>query len=267
MAIRIACGSWADPDYAGLLYPPGVSPELRLSGYAMWFDHVEVNSSYYATPRQETVAQWVAHTPPSFLFDIRLHRAISQGPEKAAKDGRLLSYLFDGVQPLLQANRLGTFLLVLSPTFGPEKHRLEELDGLIEKMRPHPLAIELRHASWVEGEARASTLDFFRTRQVTWVAVDMPPVTGSDLMPPVDEVTQPRLAYLRLHGRNLHYLEATSAAERHTYAYTEDDLREIVGRIRHLAQMATDVHVVANNHARDFAPRTALALKEMLGQF
>jgi uncharacterized protein YecE (DUF72 family) len=233
----------------------------------MWFDRVEVNSSYYATPKKEAVAKWISSTPSSFLFDIRLHRAISQSPEKAAKDGRLLDYLFTGVRPLLEANRLGAFLLVLSPNFSPERHRLEELDALIGKIRPHPLAIELRHSAWVQGDVRASTLDFFRTRQVTWVAVDMPPIQGSDLMPPVDEVTQPRLAYLRLHGRNLKYLNAKSAAERHTYAYTESDLRDIVGRIHRLAEKARDVHVVANNHARDFAPRAALALKEMLGQF
>jgi uncharacterized protein YecE (DUF72 family) len=266
MAIRIGCGSWADPDYAGLLYPRGASPEMRLSGYAMWFDRVEVNSSYYSTPKKEQVAKWIENTPPGFLFDIRLHRIISQGPAKAAREGRLLPYFLESTEPLIKAGRLGTFLLVLSPGFGPERHQLEELDGLIEKMRPHSLAVELRHSAWVEGKNRASTLDFFRTRKVTWVAVDMPPIKGSDLMPPVDEVTDSRMAYLRLHGRNPKYLEAESAAERHTYAYTESDLREIVKRIRNLATRARDVHVVANNHAYDFAPRAALTLKQMLGQ-
>ncbi len=76
MAIGIACGSWADPEYAGLLYPRGFSSEMRLASYATWFDHVEVNASYYATPRKEAVAKWVENTPPGFRFDIRLHRAI-----------------------------------------------------------------------------------------------------------------------------------------------------------------------------------------------
>ena len=266
MAIQVGCGSWADPEYAGLLYPQGFPPDMRLSGYAMWFDHVEVNATYYSTPKRETVEKWAALTPPAFLFDIRLHRAFSQSPDKTARDGRLLEMLLAGLEPILRTKKLGTFLLILSPSFSPERHRLQEIDTLIDKIRPYPLAIELRHAAWVHGKAKQTTLEFFRERQVTWVAVDMPQLDDSSLMPPIDEVTQPKLAYLRLHGRNQDYLKAKSAAERHTYAYSEIDLRDIVKRIRHLSARAKNVRVVANNHACDFAPQTALALKQLLGQ-
>ncbi len=154
---------------------------------------------------------------------------------------------------------------MLSPIFSPERHRLEELDPLIEKTRPYPLAIELRHVDWVNAKNRAATLEFFRDRGVTWVAVDLPRIEGSDLMPPIDEVTAPNLAYLRLHGRNPKYLEAKSAAERHIHAYTEAELKEIIGRIRRLTAGAKDVRVIANNHFSDFAPTTALCLRQLLG--
>ncbi len=267
MSIQCACGSYADADYAGTLYPEKFPPDLRLSAYAMWFDHLELNSTYYAVPKNSAAKKWLAGTPPTFFFDVRLHRAISQSPEKSAKDGRLLDYFLGSVSPLIEAKKLGAFLLVLSPNFAPERHRLDELDALIEKLRPHPLAIELRHRDWVTGKARAATLGWFRERRVTWVAVDMPRVAGSDLMPPVDEVTDPRLAYLRLHGRNPLWLEGKTAAEKHTYAYSERELRDIARRVRQLADRAENVRVVANNHARDFAPCTALALKELLGLF
>ena len=267
MAIQIGCGSWADPEYAELLHPSGLPADMRLSAYAMWFDHVEVNATYYALPKKETVTKWGEATPDSFLFDIRLPRAISQSPVKAAQEGRLLDYLWEGLSPLIEAKKLGTFLLVLSPFFKPGKHELEELDALIQKMEAHPLAIELRHRAWVDGDAREKTLAYFRERKVTWVSVDMPQLEDSELMPPVDEVTQPSLAYLRLHGRNPLYLESKTAEERHTYAYTEKDLVDIVKRIQHLSAKAKNVRVVANNHAQDFAPLTALTLRQMLGQF
>jgi uncharacterized protein YecE (DUF72 family) len=267
MATRIGIGSWADQDYVGLLSPAGFPSELRLSAYAMWFDHVEVNASYYSTPRKAAVAQWVRHTPPGFLFDIRLHRAISMSPEKAGKDGRLVSLLLEGTEPLFQAKKFGAFLLVLSPFFSPERHSLAELDRLIEKLRPHALAIELRHSAWVRGQARAATLKFFRERKVAWVAVDMPRIEGSDIMPTVDEVTLPGLAYLRLHGRNAKWLQVKSAAERHAYFYDGDERAELVKRIRVLEKKAKQVRVVANNHFRDYAPKTALLLKESLGQW
>jgi uncharacterized protein YecE (DUF72 family) len=266
MAIQIGCGSWADPEYAGLLYPHGFPSAMRLSGYAMWFDHVEVNATYYSTPKKETVEKWAALTPPNFLFDIRLHRAISQSPHKTARDGRLLEFLFAGLEPIVRAKKLGALLLVLSPSFSPERHRLEELDPLISKTRPHQLAIELRHVAWVHGKMKRRTVEYFREHGLTWVAVDMPQLDDSSLLPPIDLVTQTKLAYLRLHGRNRNYLKATSASERHTYAYSETELLAIAKRIRSLSAKAKQVRVVANNHARDFAPRTALALKQLLGQ-
>ena len=113
MAIQCACGSYADPDYAGLLYPKGLAPELRLSAYAMWFDHLELNASYYAVPKAASVQKWIATTPPSFFFDVRLHRVISQSPAKSAQEGRLLNYFLEGVRPLIEAKKLGAFLHAL----------------------------------------------------------------------------------------------------------------------------------------------------------
>jgi uncharacterized protein YecE (DUF72 family) len=266
MAIRIGCGSWADAEYMGLLYPPAFPPDLRLCGYAMWFDHVEVNATYYALPKKKTVEKWIEQTPSGFLFDIRVPRTISQSPAKAGKDGRLIDIMLKNLEPLREAKRLGVFLLVLSPFFKPERHHLEELDDLIKKMRPHSLAVELRHSDWVSKKLRASTLRYFKERKLTFVTVDMPPIKGSDLMPFLEDVTQPGLAYVRLHGRNPGYVKAKSAMERHTYLYPENELKELVQRIRRLSSKAKEVRVVANNHAQDFAPRTALALKEMLGQ-
>jgi uncharacterized protein YecE (DUF72 family) len=202
MAVSIGIGSWADAEYTGILYPRGVAAKDRLPTYAKFFDHVEVNSSYYATPRAAVVADWVKRTPVDFVFHIKLHRAFSQSPQKTARESELLSYLLKGVQPLIRAKKLGVFLLVLPPTFSPDRHQLEELDALAGKLAPHPLAVELRHSDWVKGRAKARTLDFFRERKLVWVAVDMPRIKGATLMPRVDAVTRPDLAYVRLHGQN-----------------------------------------------------------------
>ena len=149
----------------------------------------------------------------------------------------------------------------LAPAVGV---RLEELARLAEKLQPHRLAVELRHRGWVTGKNRARTLDFFRECGLVWVCVDLPRVADSTLMPPIDEVTNPALAYLRLHGRNKSWLRATSAAERHAHEYQPRELREIAARVRRLADEAEHVQVVANNHARDFAPKAALALQRLL---
>lgn len=263
--IRIGIGSWSDPEYVGVLIPPGTKPADRLRAYAERFDHVEINASFYRTPTRAQTQGWVAQTPADFTFDVKLHRAFSETPEATAKGGTLVTKLLEGTQPLIEARKLGTFFLILPPSFTPKNSRLEELDAIVEKLHPLPLAVELRHNGWVDAAQRERTLEFFRTRKLVWIAVDMPQVKGSVIMPAIDEATNPRLAYLRLHGRNLDWWKVKTTGERHSYAYSDDDLADVEMRVRALAAKAEEVHVIANNHAQDFAPKAALALQQRLG--
>lgn len=263
--ISVGIGSWTDKEYKGLLYPKGLPDNERLTTYATWFDHVELNSGYHRIPSLAFVENWVKQTPKGFIFDFKLPKEISAAPERTGREGTLVTRLLRAAQPLIDAGKLGTFFLVLSPNFGPEKHRLEELEPLVEKLRPHMLAVELRHNGWVEGEQRERTLEFYRKQKLVWIAVDMPRIAGSVIMPPVDEVTHSPLAYLRLHGRRPDWFELGDAKAKHTYEYSASELEEIAARVQKLAKKADRVHVVANNHAQDFAPKTALALQRLLG--
>ena len=264
MSFRIGIGSWADYEYVGVLYPKSLPPKKRLEGYAQHFNHVEVNSSYYATPKADGVRRWIEQTPDGFSFSIKLHRAFAQSPQATATKGVLVDKLLSGLEPLIEAQRLAALLLVLPPTFAPEKRRLEELDTAVEKFAPHPIAVELRHSEWVSKANAPTTLQYFRERGLIWVAVDMPKIPGSTLMPAMDEVTYPKKAYMRLHGRNPNYVNAGSAAEGHHHAYTARELADIAKRARGLSEKAETVYVIANNHSEDLAPRAALALVSAL---
>ena len=67
--ISVGIGSWADAEYTGLLYPKGLPANERLKIYATHFNHVEVNSSAYRTPKRDVVAEWVSQTSHDFTFD------------------------------------------------------------------------------------------------------------------------------------------------------------------------------------------------------
>src|SRR6476469_3517027 len=86
-------------------------------------------------------------------------------------------------------------------------------------------------------------------------------------MPPVDAVTDERLAYLRAHGRNAEgYLKGKSVAERFGWEYSDAELEEIVGRARELAEHAGLVNVAFNNNRGADAPSSARRMRELLGQ-
>jgi uncharacterized protein YecE (DUF72 family) len=262
MAIRIGCGSWADAEYTGVLYPAGLPPAERLRVYATKFPRVELNNTYYTTPSAAQMTAWAKQTPKGFMFDFKLHRAFSQQP---ATSGPMVAKLAEAVKPLTKSGQLGCFLLTLAPSFAPDRHQLDELDALLGNLpKGVPLAVELRDRGWVEGKAKAATLKFFRDRKLVWVALDLPKLDLPSLLPMIDEVTNPQLAYVRLHGRNPRWGDAKSAAERHDWNYSPKELKEIAARIRKLAGRAKDVHVSVNNHALDYAPKAALALQELL---
>jgi uncharacterized protein YecE (DUF72 family) len=265
MAFRIGTGSWADPEYKPLLpAPTGALASERLRAYAAHFNHAEVNATAYRTPSPQQVQSWIDQTPSEFTFSVKLHQRFSQNPARAATDDNLIRRTRESIAPLTEAGRFTCFLLVLPATFAPGKHALEELTALRDSLAPHPIAVELRHRGWVSDEAREQTIAFFRTQALVWVAVDMPQLEHSTLMPPVDVVTHPEFAYLRCHGRNALWPEMKSAEEKHRYAYSDSEHNELAGRARTLGRHAGTVHVIANNHAEDYAPRTALALQKLL---
>jgi uncharacterized protein YecE (DUF72 family) len=265
------------------------APE-RLGWYAERFEAVELNSSFYAVPDRNNVERWLDATPEGFTFDVKLHRLLSRHsagldslpPELRdraetnprgrviltdALERELAARLVEELAPMTRAGRLGAFLLQLTPSFSPSRHELAELDGLLERLRPHPVAVELRNRGWVAEERLEETLDWFSDQGAAFVGVDAPPGDHVPIMPGLDAVTRPDLAYLRLHGRNTDgYLTGQTVAERFGWVYADDELEEVAGRARSLAEEAEQVHVMFNNNRDDDAPSAARRLRELLGQ-
>jgi uncharacterized protein YecE (DUF72 family) len=176
--------------------------------------------------------------------------------------------MIDATEPLRAAKKFGAFLLQLSPAFTPRAHTLAELEELLGRLAPFALTVELRNRNWTEGDELEETLNFFRRQKVTLTLVDAPNDKHFTIMPSaLDEVTNPRLAYLRLHGRDPQaYLRGKTVAERFFYDYNDEEIDEIAARAKKLAGEAEKVHVIFNNNARDFAPHAAARLRAALGQ-
>lgn len=292
MAGRVVVGtsSWSDPGFVAAWYPPKMPARERLAWYAKYFEAVELNSSFYALPSPDNAQRWAQITPQRFTFNVKLHRLLSRhaapldslppdlrdqahtnqkgnviltGDLEAALADRFI----EAVAPLEAASKLGVFMLQLSPAFSPDRHNLSELDGLIGRFARTPVAIELRHRGWVREDTVAETLEYFHTRRVAFICVDAPPGEHVPIMPPVDAVTLPQIAYMRVHGRNTEgYMSGKTVAERFGYVYSDDELGEIAQRAHSLARDADQVHVMFNNNRADDAPRAGTRFKEIIGQ-
>jgi uncharacterized protein YecE (DUF72 family) len=288
--ILVGTSSWADPGFVEEWYPPGMAARDRLPWYADRFDYVEVNSSFYAIPEQNTVARWAEATPDGFVFDYKLHRALSRHsaePNSLPPDLRdgldltprgrvrltpeleqaLLERTCEAVAPLEQAGKLGAFLLQLTPSFSPGKHDLDELAPLLERLAPRAVAIEFRHRGWVHPGNIERTLGWLSEHGAAFVAVDAPKEDHVPIMPDVDAVTRDDLAYIRMHGRNADgYMRGKSVAERFGWEYTDDELGEIAKRVEGMAEQAAAVHVAFNNNRGRDAPTSARRFRQLIGQ-
>jgi uncharacterized protein YecE (DUF72 family) len=289
--ILVGTASWSDPGFVERWYPKKMPAGERLGWYAQHFELVEVNSTFYSVPEPRLAERWCAATPDDFTFDVKLHQLFSfhATPAKllppdlqrhAEKDAKgkvkptsslqeaLLKSLLRPLAILREAGKLGALLLQLSPAFSPRKHQLGELEPLLEMLSDYDVAIELRNRNWAVDEQLKSTIDFLRKHRAIFVNVDAPQSDHFTVMPSnVDEVTNPNVAYLRLHGRNAKaYITGKTVAARFDYDYNDSEIAEVAGRSNKLAQKARDAHVIFNNNNLDYAPRAALRLRKALGQ-
>lgn len=289
--ILVGTASWSDPAFVEHWYPKKLAAGDRLAWYADHFEMVEVNSTFYAAPDPRMVARWCHSTPEGFVFDVKLHQLLSRHStnlkllppalQKAASadtkgkvtltpelEMAMIEEFRRALEILDRAGKLGALLLQLSPAFSPKKNQLGELDDLLGALGGYRLAIELRNRNWVESENREATLEFFRKQAATLVAVDAPAEKHFTIMPPdLNAITTPKLAYLRLHGRDARaYTTGKTVAARFNYDYSDKEIDEVADRANELAQEAEEVHVVFNNNARDYAPHAALRMRKALGQ-
>jgi uncharacterized protein YecE (DUF72 family) len=282
--IVVGTSGWSHPEFGEDWYPRGLPPRERLRWYAERLDGVEVDATFYAIPARRTVERWAEATPAGFTFDVKLHRLLSRHgapPSSLPVDLReqvqlghagrvvldaglereLCERTLSAMEPLRAGRRLSSFLLQVTPAFRPGDHELSELEPLIDLLAPEPVAIELRHRRWLREPDR--TLAWFRAAGAVFVCVDMPDVSAPVVLPPFDVTTRDDLAYLRAHGRNADgYLRGRSVAERFTWQYSDEELREIGGRAERLAAEAATVRLMFGNGT--YAMPSALRMRELL---
>ncbi len=289
--ILVGTASWSDPGFIEHWYPKKMPAHERLGWYAEQFEMVEVNSTFYSVPEPRMVERWCAATPNKFTFDVKLHQLLSRHStpakllppdlqSRAELDAKgkvkltpeieeaVTRAFLRSVDILDGYGKLGVLLLQLSPAFSPKKHKLEELDQLLAATRGYRVAVELRNRNWAVGDQLKSTIQFLNEHKAAFVNVDAPRADHFTIMPSeVDEVTNPDVTYLRLHGRDARaYLTGKTVAARFNYDYSDSEITEVAERSKSLARKARDVHVVFNNNALDYAPRAAARLRKALGQ-
>lgn len=273
-------------------YPPGVRTAAdRLAYYAASFDTVEVDSSFYGLPTSATARLWAERTPPGFVFHIKAFGMLTRHgvrPEQLPaafragydleldRQGRIVhpspdlresvfGLFSEALEPLREHGKLGIVLMQFPPYFVANKSNRDYIRRSARLLAPDRVAVEFRHASWVEPEELTETLELLRSLDLSYVCVDEPRIDGPTVLPPLAAATSD-VAYVRFHGRNGATWNArvSSAAERFKYFYSAEELAEWVEPVRSLQSEAQTTYVMFNNCYADYAPRNAQQMLSLL---
>lgn len=135
-------------DWVGPFYPEGTRSKDYLEAYARHFPTVEIDSTFYATPRQSVVVGWRERTPEGFRFAAKFPRLITHDKklDRALGDAEA----FVGTMQLL-GEKLGVLTLQFAYDFGPEYG--ERLDRFLEALPAGPrYAVEVRNRDWLQPD-------------------------------------------------------------------------------------------------------------------
>lgn len=239
MSARLLVGTsgWSYDHWKGVFYPEGTATKARLSYYASRFDTVEVNTTFYGLPKEETVTAWHDAVPEGFRFAVKGSRFITH--MRKLGDTRVdVNTLLERLRPL--GAKLGPLLWQLPPFLQRDDRVLDEFLAEVPPTLRH--AIEFRNESWLDE----GVFDVLRKHNAAAVHVsgDM---LRRDLTPTADFV------YIRFHG-----------TERYHGSYDAVQLKPWSAFLAEQLHQGRDCYAYFNNDAEGHAPADATRLGEMV---
>jgi uncharacterized protein YecE (DUF72 family) len=238
--VRIGCSGWNYRSWAGDFYPKGCPQRRWLAHYAEAFDTVEVNTTFYRLPKRDAVANWVAQTPPDFLFTIKASRYLTH-MKRLTDMEQGVHRLWERLEPVVAGPKMGPVLWQLPGNFKRDDDRLAHA---LEHLPPGHHAFEFRDPSWFAPDVLA----LLRAHHVALVIGDHP-----------ERPWQPHEVTSDFTLVRFHY---GSRGRRGNYA--ESELRAWAPRIARWRDEGTAVFAYFNNDWEGFAPRNARRLQQLV---
>ncbi len=265
MEVFIGTSGYQFEDWFGTVYPESLRRKDVLEYYSheLGFNCVELNYTYYRLPSFFTSRAIVKKVPEGFKFAVRSYREMTHDiwedeERKKIKDTSEIFDLFiEGILPLKEEGKLGPVLLQFPYSFWPSEETLRYLEFCKEKLSDFDVVVEFRNRAWVKRDI----FDFLKKFNLGYCIVDEPKIRG--LHPLVPALTS-KTGYIRLHGRNPRWFEAEKE-ERYNYFYNEQELREVLSKVKKVFEEAEKTYIFFNNCTGGSALKNALMLKRILG--
>jgi len=245
-ALRLGCMGFSYPEWVGRFYAPGTPAGRMLAEYATCFEAVELDTTFYAPPRESAVRKWAEETPDNFSFAAKVWQRVTHELRFVDAQDDLAIFLrsVEGLGP-----KLGPLLLQCPPDL-----KIDALPAFESFVRALPegyrWAVEFRHRSWLTPEVR----DLLTERNIALVGADL------YYMPRFLTRTADFL-YVRLLGNRK---QITSIGE-----VVRDRSEDVAKWTAEITDALPDVDAgwaFVNNHYSGFSPHTVAMILEELGR-
>lgn len=166
----VGCPVWGNKEWIGKIYPKGAKAADYLKYYSASFNTIELNSTHYRSPSQETVLRWKNLAQEGFVFCPKIPQSISHYSK--LKNCREQTLLFADAISLFE-EKMGHAFMQLHPSFGP--NLIGNLTDFLEQYAKNlPLMIEFRHPDWFHRRQLIPELrELLETHQVGTVITDV----------------------------------------------------------------------------------------------
>jgi uncharacterized protein YecE (DUF72 family) len=236
--IRIGCSGWQYRHWKGDFYPAGLPQARWFAHYALHFDTVEINNSFYRLPPPATFAKWREQASPRFLYAVKASRFLTH-MKKLKDPEQPLSRFFEGATQL--GRHLGPVLYQLPPGWKPDLERFETFLRALPKRYRH--TVEFRQTGWYDERVYA----LMRKYKVALCLHDMQgSASGKMVVGP--------FIYVRFHHGTAKY----------GGRYRDDRLDEWADWLVDRIADGLDVFAYFNNDTGGHAPRDAVRLRDRI---
>lgn len=182
--LHVGTSGWSYSHWKEIFYPHDLKQSDWLEFYAGIFSTVEINTTFYHTPRLSTVENWYNQVPNNFLFAIKINGYITH--RKRLKDCKESLYFFYRSIKKLKA-KAGPILIQLPPSFKENKERLIEF--IYDLDDHYRYTFEFRHDSWFDDAVYQILSDHKMALCITDLNGKQSP-----------EIITADFTYIRLHG-------------------------------------------------------------------
>lgn len=242
--LYLGTSGWSYEDWEGSVYPTGIAAGARLSEYVKKYATVEIDSTFYGTPRRSTVERWRDVAPDGFLFAAKFPREITH--DRSLVNCEALAKTFVQTMDSL-GDRLGPLLVQLPPAFTVDG--MDVLERFLTTLpKDHRYAVEVRHRSWMKSDLT----ELLREHDAALTLIDYPGM-------PRLEASTTDFSYVRWLGDRREFPKSHTHLKRER----DEDLEWWSGVIGGFLEDGKTVFAYANNHYQNHSPSTLARFLEL----